>query len=64
MGGGEMTVSILDAMEMLDQEIAPPGLLAQEPAHLVERARIDLAALGGAWRPAPAAATLANCAAI
>jgi hypothetical protein len=52
-------------MEMLDQEIAPPRPLAHERAHLFERARIDLAALGGARRPAPApAATLANCAAI
>ncbi len=31
---------------MLDQQIAPPLALAEQRAHLVERARIDLSALG------------------
>jgi hypothetical protein len=38
-------------MQVLDQQIAPPRPLAQQCAHLVERRRIDLAALRGAPRP-------------
>ena len=54
MGGREMTVAVLDQMQMLDQEIAPAFALAKERAHLFERLRIDLAALRRARRPAPA----------
>ena len=64
MRGRQMAVPVLDQMQMLDQEIAPPRPRAQQRAHLVERARIDLPALGGAPRPAAAGGRLANCATI
>ena len=50
MRGGEMTVAILDEMQMLDQQIAPARLVAEQRAHLVEGRRIDLAALRRAAR--------------
>jgi hypothetical protein len=50
MRGGEITVAVLDQVQMLDQEIAPALAVAQQRAHLRQRARIDLAALGGAAR--------------
>ena len=56
--GREMPVSVLNEMEMLDQEIAPALALAQERTHLIERTRIDLAPLGRARRPPPPAARL------
>ena len=42
-----MAVTILDQVQVLDQEIAPALAVAQERAHLVERLGLDLAALGG-----------------
>jgi hypothetical protein len=57
MRGGEMAVVVLDQMQMLDQQIAPARPVAEQRAHLVERRRIDLAALrrlrGRRLRPAP-----------
>src|SRR3984893_8189460 len=52
MCGREMPASVLNEMEMLDQEIA------QERTHLIKRTRIDLASLGRARRPPPPAARL------
>ena len=46
MRGGEIAVRVLDQMQMLDQEIAPARAVAEQRAHLVERLRVDLAALG------------------
>ena len=46
MGGREAAVRVLDQMQVLDQEIAPPWPVAEQRAHLVERLRVDLAALG------------------
>ena len=54
MRGGEMAVMVLDQMQMLDQQIAPARPVGEQRAHLVERRRIDLTALGRARRPAPA----------
>ena len=45
MRGGEMPVAVLDEMQMLDQQIAPARPVAEQRAHLVERRRVDLAAL-------------------
>jgi hypothetical protein len=45
-------------MQVLDQEIALPRTLAQQGADLSKRLGIDLAALRGLRRPAPAAARL------
>ena len=46
MGGREVAVFVLDQMQVLDQEIAPPRPVAEQRAHLVEGLRVDLAALG------------------
>ena len=59
MRGGEMAVMILDQMQMLDQQIAPARPVGEQRAHLLERRRIDLAALGRARRPAAAAGAVA-----
>ena len=55
MRGGKMPVMVLDEMQVLDQQIAPARPVGEQCAHLVERRRVDLAALGRARRPAPAA---------
>ena len=60
MRGREVAVAVLDQMQMLDQQIAPARRVAEQRAHLVERRRIDLAALGRAARPALAAAAAAR----
>ena len=56
MRGREMPVAVLDEMQMLDQKIAPPLARTEQRADLVERGRIDLAALGGAARATAAVA--------
>ena len=66
MRGGEMAVAVLDQMQVLDQQIAPARLVAEQRAHLVERRRIDLAALRrlrrGGLLPARAAVVGLGCA--
>ena len=49
---GEMPVVVLDQVQMLDQQVAPARPVGQQRAHLVERLRVDLAAL---WACAGAA---------
>jgi hypothetical protein len=49
---------------MLDQEVAPARPVAQEGPHLVEGARVDLAALGGARRAPPGLGVFGNYAGI
>ena len=56
MRGREMPVAVLDEMQILDQEIAPQLARTEQRADVIERSRIDLAALGG---PARAAAAVA-----
>src|SRR6266568_5618708 len=56
MRGREMTVAILDQVQMLDQQIAPTLALAKERTYFLKGARIDLATLWRARRPASAAA--------
>src|SRR5437879_756521 len=51
-----MTVAILDQVQMLDQQIASPLALAEERTYFFKRARVDLAALWRARRPASTAA--------
>ena len=46
MRGGEIAVAVLDQVQVLDQQIAPALALAEQRAHLVERLRLDLPALG------------------
>ena len=62
MCGREMPVSVLNEMEMLDQEIAPARPVAQKGADLAERLGVDLAAFGRFRRTTPACATsFGNC---
>jgi hypothetical protein len=46
MRGGEITVAVLDQVQILDQEIAPALAVAQQHAHVRERLRFNLPALG------------------
>ena len=59
MGGRQITVLILNQMKVLDQQIAPARPVGEQPAHLLERLRIDLAALGRARRAAAATRAVA-----
>ena len=43
--GGEVAVAVLDPVQVLDQQVAPPRLLAEQRAHLGERRAVDAAAL-------------------
>ena len=63
MRGGEMAVMVLDQMQMLDQQVAPARPVGEQRAYLIERRRVDLAALGRARRPAPAGARRSSAAA-
>ena len=53
MGRRQVTVSVLDQVQILDQQIALPRRIAQQGANPVERGRIDLAALGNRAGLAP-----------
>src|SRR5512135_469354 len=46
--GREVTVAILDQMQVLNEKIAAALAVAKERAHFAERFGIDLTALGGA----------------
>src|SRR5437763_16956953 len=59
MGRREMTVAILNEMQVLDQQIAPALALAKKRPDFVARPRVDLAALRRARRPAPPASAAA-----
>ena len=43
---GNLMILVLDQVQMLDQEIAPPRPVAEQKLDLVRRRRVDLAALG------------------
>ena len=47
----DVTAGVLDPVQVLDQEIAPPGRIAQQRPHFRERPRIDGAALRLPARP-------------
>jgi hypothetical protein len=51
---------ILNQVQMLDQEVAPPRAVAQKRAKVSKCGRLDLPALRGPPR-APPAAVLAGC---
>ena len=51
MGGGNLVIFVLDQMQMLDQEIAPPRPVAEQQLDFMRGGRIDLAALGGRFGP-------------
>ena len=42
----ETAEPVLDLVEMLDQEVAPPRRVAEQGAHVGERLRIDAPPLG------------------
>ena len=50
----EIAVTVLDQMQVLDEEITAAVAVAKERTYLFERPRIDLTALRRAWRAAPA----------
>ena len=52
MRGGQMAVTILDQMQVFDQEIAPARPVGQQRAHFIQRLGVDLTALGRTRRPA------------
>jgi GAF domain-containing protein len=61
MRGGEISVAVLDQVQMFDQEIAPALAVAQQRAHLRERLRLDLASfrrLARAVAPSQSSAVL------
>ena len=60
MRGREMAVAVLDQVQVLDQEIALAAARAEQRANLIDRRRIDLAALGRAARPAASLAVGAS----
>ena len=45
MRGRNLVVSVLDQMQMLDQQVAPPRPVAQQKRNLFSSLRVDLAAL-------------------
>jgi hypothetical protein len=47
----EMAIAVVDLVQMLDQEIAPPRLIGEQRAHFGERLRIDDAALRNRANP-------------
>src|SRR5436309_3498300 len=55
---GKLAVTVLDQMQMLDQEIRSTRTFAEQRAHFLERARIDLAPLWSSRRFSPPAARL------
>src|ERR1700691_3906414 len=52
MGGGQMSVVILNEVKMLDQEIAPARPVGQQSEDFLAGARIDLTPLGRTQRTA------------
>ena len=46
MGGRDLMICVLDQVQMLDQQIAPPRPVAEQQLDLMRGGRIDLAALG------------------
>jgi hypothetical protein len=56
----ELSVAVLNEMQIFDQQIALPRLLAEQRADFRERCGIDLAAFRGWRRPATAAARLVD----
>ena len=51
MGGGNLPIFVLDEMQMLDQEVAPPRPVTEQQLDLVRRSGIDLASLGSRLGP-------------
>ncbi len=58
MGGGEVTVSVLDQMQMLDQQIASPGTVSKQRPYVINGVEVYLPALGRSAGPLALAVTL------
>ena len=58
-GRGDAVPSVLNQVQMLDEQIAVAGAIAEQDADLVERARIDLPPFRPAACFAPAGAGMA-----
>jgi hypothetical protein len=50
-GCGNLLVGILDAVQVLDQEVPPPRPVTEQKGNLFGSLGIDLAALGGRFGP-------------
>ena len=55
---GNLLVGVLDEVQMLDQQIAPPRPVVEQKSNLFSGLRIDLAALGGRFGPLSALARM------
>ena len=55
-GRGNLVPGVLDEMQILDQQVAPPRPVAQQKRDLFSCLGIDLATLGGRFGPLPALA--------
>ena len=53
MGGRDLMIFVLDQVQVLDQEIAPPRPVTEKKLDLVGGGGVDLAALGGGLGPLP-----------
>ena len=58
---GKAAVTVLDLVQVLDQQVAAPGLIAQQSTDFFLRRGIDLPALLGITRPATPAAGVSGC---
>ena len=52
----DLAILVLDPMQMLDQEIAPPRQVAEQKLDLMRGRRVDLAALRRRFGPLPSRA--------
>ncbi len=53
MRGRNLVVGVLDQVQMLDQQVAPPRPVAEQKRNLFSGLRVDLAALGGRFGAPP-----------
>ena len=51
MGGGNLMILVLDQVQMLDQQVAPPRPVAEQKLDLMRGGRVDLTSLGGRFGP-------------
>ena len=58
MRGGNLVILVLDQVQMLDQQIAPPRPVAEQQLDLMGGGGVDLAALGGRLGALPSLARM------
>ena len=64
MRGRDVPVMVLDQVQVLDQQVAPPRPVGKQRLHLGERVGLDLTAFRGAAGASTAASRSGNCAGI